>query len=261
MIRTIDALEYADFNAEQIIKIPHVLTNFSKAHAEIGELVKNAQPLSSNPHSAYDQVLPNKLVEKNIGKYLLEIYNSDELKNLIKNITKWDQVHTLPLRTDGKFEINCKTNIYYSKRASYLGWHYDQTYNFKGNQVVVVLTLENNSDGPNLEYLPVNSLQTQSIHLQANSISVHNPDAIFHRVLPIKHKWDGYDARRIVFVMRYTNNSEPVPYSILNHALFILKHPLKFILVKDIQWILISILAILMLIYIIIEIKDLFKCV
>jgi hypothetical protein len=261
MIRTIDPTEYADFEAEQIIAIPHVILNFTKAHAEIGDLVKNAQPLSSNPHSAYDQVLPNKLIEKNIGTYLLEIYNSNELKSFIKKLTKWDQVHTLPLRTDGKFEINCKTNIYHSRRASYLGWHYDQTYNFKGNQVVVVLTLENNSDGPNLEYLPLHSFKTKSIHLPSNSISVHNPDAIFHRVLPIKHKWDGYDARRIVFVMRYTNDPTPVPYSILNHASFLLKHPVKFILVKDIQWISISCLAILMLIYIIIEIKDLFKCV
>jgi hypothetical protein len=261
MIRTIDALEYEEFDAEQIVAIPHVITNFIKVHGEIKDLVKNASPLSSNPHSAYDQVLPHILIKKNIGTYLLDIYNSNELKQLIKNITKWDQVHTLPLRTDGKFEINCKTNIYYSKRSSYLGWHYDQTYNFKGKQVVVVLTLENNSDGPNLEYLPLHSLKTKSIHLPANSISIHNPDAIFHRVLPIQHKWGGYDARRIVFVMRFTNDPTPVPYSIVNHASFILKHPLKFIIVKDIQWISISLLAILMLIYFIIELKDLFKCV
>jgi hypothetical protein len=259
MIRSIDPSEYAKFATEQFIVLPNLLSSFDKAQAEIDSLVKHASPLKSNPHSAYDQVLPNKLTDHNIGKHLLQIYNSDELKILIQSITKWNNVFTLPLRLDGKFEINCKTNIYYSSRSSYLGWHYDQTYNYKGDQVVVVLTLENNSHGPNLEYLPVNSSKTRSIHLAQNSISVHNPDVIFHRVLPIKHKTEGYYARRIVFVMRYTNNPEPVPYSIINHAAFLLKHPIKFIIVRDYQWISLCIFAILMLIYICTELKDLYK--
>jgi len=263
MLRKINSNEYEDFKNEQIIRLSSVLrpSAFGAVQQCVPALVQAALPLGSNPHSAYDQILPSVLQQKSLCAPLLELYHSDEMKTLVKSITDWDAAHTLPLRTDGKFEINCKTNVYYSGR-SYLGWHYDQTYNFKGNQVVVVLTLENNSAGPNLEYVPAKTspsqTPTKTLHLPQNSVSVHNPDTIFHRVLPIEHANAGYQARRIVFVMRYTNDPTPVPYSMLNHAMFILKHPLKFWAVRDYKWICVCICSILLLIYICTEIKDLF---
>jgi hypothetical protein len=257
--------EYSDFKNEQIVRLLSVVRPFDLVQDCVPALVSAAKPLGANPHSAYDQVLPAVLQKDNLCPLLINMYHSEDMKDLIKRITGWTTVHTLPLRTDGKFEINCKTNVYYSGR-SYLGWHYDQTYNFKGDQVVVVLTIENNSGGPNLEYVPLISqtqtgtdTNTKMMHLPPNSMSIHNPDVIFHRVLPIAHPNHGYDARRIVFVMRYTNDPTPVSYSILRHAAFLLKHPIKFWQVRDYKWICVCICCILLIIYICTEIKDLYK--
>jgi hypothetical protein len=152
MLRQFENHEIEGFGQSQFLVLYDFVRPFFLLQNEIPNLISNAQPLKSNPHSAYDQVLPTTLIEKNLAPNLLKLYHCDEVKAVIKRITGWKDVFTLPLRTDGKFEINCKTNIYNSAQKSYLGWHFDQTFNFKGDQVILVLTLENTSAGNNLEY-------------------------------------------------------------------------------------------------------------
>ena len=167
------------------------------------------------------------------------------MKMLVKRLTSWDSVHCLPLTADGRFEINCKTNVYLSSKKSYLGWHFDRTFNYRGNQVVAVLTLENTSDKPNLEALPLNAWRTTAFRLGANSLTIHVPDKVFHRVLQLQPRNDGGVARRIVFVMRFTDDPTPVNYSLLTHAKFLATHPLRFAIVLDVKWL--AILAVVVI--------------
>ena len=240
MLRQLTKADVEAFQSPKIVALQDVVTDsviWKEIREEAEKLAAKAKPLTSNPHSAYDQVNPTELVrDPLLAPTLLRLYHSDDMKRLVKQLTSWESVHCLPLTTDGRFEINCKTNVYLSSKQSYLGWHFDRTFNYRGNQVVAVLTLENTSDKPNLEALPLDSWSTQHFHLGANSLTVHVPDKVFHRVLQLQPRADGGVARRIVFVMRFTDDPTPVEYSLLSHARFLATHPLRFAIVGDVKW-------------------------
>ena len=228
-----------EFQRNEIVIIRNLVKDWgvwTQIQAEKDALVEAARPIAFNPHSSYRQVLPTHLVERDLGRTLRALYESADMKALILRLTNWTSVATLPLTTDGRFEINCKTNVYESDRASYLGWHFDQTFNYVGDQVVAVLTLENTSSFPSLEALPPRAWTSRLFHLGANSLSVHNPARVFHRVLTLRPRADGAPSRRTVFVMRYTNDATWRGYSLARHALFLAGHPWKFVLVGDAKW-------------------------
>jgi len=180
---------------------------------------------------------------------LPDLYHSAAFTQQIAQIVGAVLQH-MPLAEDPRFEINCKLNYYrfYPDNPSRtkLGWHYDRTDQVQGRVVVVVLTLENELDAylsgqpaakrdtavPILSFFPVDQPLTKcSLYLSANSISVHDPERVFHRANPInvkslltpaqisQHKQDtGRDYfRRTIFVMKYTTDN--TPKSLLNSSL------------------------------------------
>lgn len=154
------------------------------------------------------------------GKWLLpEFYQSSKLREIVENVVK-KKLYTLPLEDSDKFEINCKLNYYtYLEnnkiKVSTLDYHYDRTDQVEGNVYVVVLTLVNDlgSNTMNLTNYKYQSKIPESIHCEANSITIHEAKYIFHKVENVVVKPEDYPENtkleRIVFVMKFTDNPQP----------------------------------------------------
>jgi hypothetical protein len=223
----------------------------SDIQEELDSLENHAPMISLNPHARYKHLTADFLL-KNVrsdivktlarkGEWsLLKIYNLPKLSNIVKHLTGWKEVYQLPLQTSQGFEINGKINFYDSRNESRLDWHFDKVFNYQGNQVVCDLTLQNDWDGeiekpPTLEILH----DTKKFeYLGGNTLSIHDPDTIFHRVLPFSAP-KGKVFKRRVLVMRFTDN--PTKSSTLQQNAgfirYLLRHALYTLKVKDTKWI------------------------
>ena len=100
-------------------------------------------------------------------------------------------------------------------KVSTLDYHYDRTDQVEGNVYVVVLTLVNDlgSNTMNLTNYKYQSKIPESIHCEANSITIHEAKYIFHKVENVVVKPEDYPENtkleRIVFVMKFTDNPQP----------------------------------------------------
>ena len=230
----------AAWAAERMVVVPQFLEThgthaelWRAIHEELPLLEAAATPLSPNPHSKYRHLKPEFLLRtprrtpfRGSAQWaLLELYALPALEDVVKRATGWAAVHRLPLRTDTRFEINGKTNFYDADERTHLGWHLDRVDAYRGQQAVCVLTLVNDWDAhddptPTLEYVPHGRLwarDTRRVYLGGNTLTVHDPDAVYHRVLPFERPRDA-DAsssntrrfRRVVHVLRFTNDPTPV---------------------------------------------------
>lgn len=226
----------------------HLLRNI---HEEIKVLENLSKSLTINPHGKYNHITPDFLINTKKSLFfdskdewsILQVYTHKKLLQEVQNFTKWKTVHLLPLQTTKGFEINNKINFYSSEQCSRLDWHFDKVYNYRGNQVVCVYTIQNDWDyieclvkPHNLEVL--NNGKIQKIYLGGNTLTIHNPDTIFHRVIPFTNGKFKSNFKRTVFVMRYTDDPTPILnvekfYGILR---FGIKNAIYCFIVKDTKW-------------------------
>ena len=237
----------------------HVIENFldnrddfelrANIFEEIQLLEKYSSKITPNPHAVYHHILPHFLINNKKSSFfpklyddwsILKLYNHTKILNTVKQLTNWQNVYTLPLHTTQGFEINNKINFYNSNNSSRLDWHFDKVYNYKGNQIVCVYTIQNDWDYVdtlnkpfNLEILENNKFK--KVYLGNNTLSLHDPNVIFHRVLPFE---GGFNMKRTVFVMRYTN--DPTPLLGLEKLIGSLRYGYKNIkymfYVRDLKW-------------------------
>jgi hypothetical protein len=233
---------------------------------ELEFLEARAQYISPNPHSRYKQLMPEYLLStprhKALGKSqrgltkhsdwaLLSLYYSSELLQLIKQITGWKDVQRLPISRSRAFEINGKLNFYDANDSSFLDWHYDKVRDYKGKQVVCVLTLSNSNDLANASerhntlegiYMQRGKFFRRAEYLGGNSMSLHDPDALFHRVLPFKRSPgipSMHACKRTIFIMRFTDDATPQTalYKHLGLAKYLVRNAAGFVYVGDMKWI------------------------
>lgn len=264
-----------EFKKYKIISIQHFLQHntshefITELAEEEEELEKHASYILSNPHSRYKQIFPeffnhrtrtSLLPHSNITTYrLMDIYHLKPLHDLIKKVTGWKNVYQLPLRTDKKFEINGKTNFYNSDDTAHLDWHFDKCFNYKGKQVICVVTLRNDwdtyDDKPDsLEFITETN-ERKSIYMGSGHVSIHDPEIIFHRVLPFYKKKDvNHSFRRTVHVMRFTNDPTPTSpiHRMIGACSYIIKSIQYFIKVGDMKWISITLSVLLCIILIVV---------
>jgi|688.fasta_scaffold108970_3 hypothetical protein len=213
-----------DFEKDKFIQ----LHNIVKDNKYFKSLVDEAQFLSKyneefkvKYHCQYKHCKPSTFKKyKPNGKWLLpEFYQSSKLREIVENVVK-KKLYTLPLEDSDKFEINCKLNYYTylennKSKVSTLDYHYDRTDQVEGNVYVVVLTLVNDlgSDTMNLTNYKYQSKIPESIHCEANSITIHEAKYIFHKVENVVVNPKDYPKNtkleRIVFVMKFTDNPHP----------------------------------------------------
>ena len=206
---------------------------------ELECLDDSAPAILLNPTSQYRHIKPIVLLSKTRADFfkeknclsqpnpnhsvspswaLLSFYQQNALLDFIQSITGWTKVHRIPLKTKGEFEINGKVNFYRASDKSRLDWHFDKVYNLKGRQVVCVLTLQNSWDS---QLLKPHTLQiidsrcskkkVKEVYLGGNCMSIHDPDTIFHRVLPFTcpDKINPSEWTRRVLVLRFTDDPTP----------------------------------------------------
>lgn len=199
------------FSTELMIKVSNVLSKEYIDELSIeGSLLKreNGTAFHIPPHSSYTEVLPQGFDEyeesHSISTKIRDLYKSSEFIDFIKSLTGYD-IKTMMFNKDN-LRPNCKLNCYDLSGENYnkIEWHYDRDYNVRGKQLVVVLTLHNDikDDSATLEYFPTNSLEKKGLHLEANSLTIHDPTHIIHRV-PSQNTGKVGDSRHVV-VMKYS---------------------------------------------------------
>lgn len=222
---------------------------------ELEALEQRATRLTPNPHSVYKQVLPDLLAHTHRTEVVphsqqqewnvQQVYDWPDLLTLVQRVTGWDNVQRIPLKKDGAFEINGKINFYDAREASRLDWHFDKVYNFRGRQVVCVLTLRNDWDAvavqpPTLQVLLPRSRVINSAYLGAYSMTMHDPDAVFHRVQPFTCPpgKEGVAWKRTVLVMRFTDDpTPPAPLlQTLGASRYFVRQAEHFVYVGDLKW-------------------------
>lgn len=223
---------------------------------ELEALEPLAPRLKPNPHSVYKQVMPDYLARTRRSDLVpgtqqeswnvQQVYEWPDLISLVQRITGWSSVQRIPLRKDGAFEINGKLNFYDARDSSRLDWHFDKVFNFRGRQVVCVLTLRNDWDAfadrapPTLQVMLPRSRVLTSTYLGSYSMTMHDPDAVFHRVLAFTSP-PGYAKtpwKRSVLVMRFTDDPTPqIPLLQTVGAWRYLARQIEhFVYVGDLKW-------------------------
>jgi hypothetical protein len=264
----------------RFVLLHRILAQTSQADAWKADLSEELQALelvapkiSPNPHSVYKQIMPPFLMrtpraslcghtvkhtESGDSSWkLLEVYNWPDLIPLVSAVTGWPRVHRIPMRTESGFEINGKVNFYDARELSHLGWHFDKVFNLRGRQIVCVLTLRNDWDTvaaprpPTLKVLMPGSRRIESAYLGGFSMSLHDPDAVFHRVLPFEcpSRYAGQPWKRSVLVMRFTDDPTPVMplMQTLGKTRYLSRHAVYFARVGDVKWCCISVATVLLL--------------
>lgn len=237
---------------------------------EINMLYPFSENIFLNPHSKYKQLMPEFMLNNNKKKYfnknnisslcnlyndwsIMSLYYLPELLEFIKKVTQWKHVCRLPILSSREFEINGKINFYNADYPSFLDWHFDKVYNYLGNQVVCVFTVKNDLDAlmptdrpPTLEvsYMAPNIDEyRKKMYLGSNSISLHDPNSVFHRVLPFQrpsllNALSNKPCSRTVFIMRFTNDPTPSTqlYKTLGKINYVKNNAVAFVRVGDIKW-------------------------
>ena len=248
--------------------------------AEVRALEAVAPSLFPNPHSVYKQVQPEFLLRTPRASLVpsgdranwavLDCYEQPSLLQLVEQVTGWPRAHRIPLSTTKGFEINGKLNFYDARESSRLDWHFDKVFNLRGRQVVCVLTLQNDWDAlpepqrpRTLQVQLPGLLATQGLYLGGNSLSMHDPDAVFHRVLPFTAPPEhaGKPWRRSVLVMRFTDDPTPVAplLQTLGATRYLARQALHFAAVGDVKWVALSALCLAVLVLCISRVRAVWK--